>query len=207
MSNSWNPLINTSENNGFYDHKQLLIMYWNWLWHLCAVKYKIIYRSENPPEHGGTYSAYSFAFRGTPLPDISVVVELVESCIYVLIDCQASAPSCPPTQHAPAPKAAATITARTAFSTAPGGRLKWAGAMHANMATVTVRVNKMETAVLMATIWPNLAKGTMTQKKRGIVEITVVTALDTMATPTWFTASRVRLCLSAAGPCKHNAVY
>lgn len=132
--------------------------------------------------------------------------ELVQSCIYVLTDCQASAPSCPPTQHTLAPKAAAAITARTAFSTALGGLLKWAGAMHANMATVTVRVNKMETAVLMATIWPNLAKGTMTQKKRGIVEITVVTALDTMATPTWFTASKVRLCLSAAGPCKHNAV-
>lgn len=100
------------------------------------------------------------------------------------MDCQASAPSCLPSQHTPAPKAAAAVTARTAFSTAPGGLLKRAGAMHANMATVTVRVNKMETAVLMATIWPNLAKGTMTQKKRGIVEITVVTALDTMATPT-----------------------
>ncbi|KAG7243891.1 hypothetical protein INR49_006046 [Caranx melampygus] len=106
---------------------------------------------------------------------------------------------CPPTQHTAAPKAAAAITARLAFSTATGGLLKQAGPMHANMATVTVRVNKMETAVLMATIWPNLAKGTMTQKKRGTVEITVVTALDTMATPTWFTASRVRLRLSAGG--------
>lgn len=61
------------------------------------------------------------------------------------------------------------------------------------MATVTVSVNKMDTAVLMATIWPNLAKGTMTQKRRGTVEIAVATALDTMTTPTWLTASRVRL--------------
>lgn len=127
-------------------------------------------------------------------------------CVYALIDCQANAPSCPPTQYTAAPKAAAAVTARLAFSTAPGGLLKRAGAMHANMATVTVRVNKMEMAVLMATIWPNLAKGTMTQKKRGTVEITVVTALDTMATPTWFTASRVRLCLSAGGSCKQNTV-
>ena len=51
------------------------------------------------------------------------------------------------------------------------------------MATVDVAVNKMETAVLMATIWPNLAKGTMTQKKKGTMEIAVVTAMDTMATP------------------------
>jgi len=123
---------------------------------------------------------------------------------YVLTNCQADAPICPPTQHRAAPKAAATITARLAFSTAPGCLLKRAGAMQANMATVTVRVKKMETAVLMATIWPNLAKGTMTQKKRGTVEIAVVTALDTMATPTWFTASRVRLCLSAEGSCKQN---
>lgn len=107
------------------------------------------------------------------------------------------APSCPPTHHRAAPKEAAAITARLALSTAPGCLLKRAGATQANVATVTVRVYKMETAVLMATIWPNLAKGTMTQKKRGTVEIAVVTALDTMATPTWFTASRVRLCLSA----------
>lgn len=124
----------------------------------------------------------------------------------MLIDCQAKAPSCPPIQHTANPKAAAAITTREAFSTALGGLLKRAGAMHANMATVTVRVNKMETVVLIATIWPNLAKGTMTQKRRGTVEITVVTALDTMATPTWFTASRVRLCLSAAASCKHNTV-
>lgn len=78
--------------------------------------------------------------------------------------------------------------------------------MHANMATVTVRVNKMDMAVLMATIWPNLAKGTMTQKNRGTVEITVVTALDSMATPTWFTASRVRRCLSAPGSWKQKAL-
>lgn len=125
----------------------------------------------------------------------------------MLIVCQANAPSCPPTQHRAAPKAVAAITARLAFNTAPGGLLKRAGAMHASMATVTVRVNKMETAVLMATIWPNLAKGTITQKKRGTVEITVVMALDTMATPTWFTACRVRLCLSAEGSCKQNTVY
>lgn len=181
-------------------------MYCNRLWHLCAVKYKIIYWSEIPPEHGGTYSAYSSHFCIQRNSSAWHQCDLVDSRVYVLIDCQANAPSCPPTQHTAAPKAAATITARAAFSTAPGGLLKWAGAMHANMATVTVRVNKMEMAVLMATIWPNLAKGTMTQKKRGTVEITVVTALDTMATPTWFTASRVRLCLSAAGSCKHNTV-
>lgn len=111
--------------------------------------------------------------------------------------CQVTGPSCPPAQHRAAPKAVVPSTARLAFSTAPGGLLKLAGPMVANMAAVTVRVNKMDTAVLMATIWPNLAKGTMTQKKRGTVEITVVTALDTMATPTWFTASRDLLCLLA----------
>lgn len=80
------------------------------------------------------------------------------------------------------------------------------GAMQANMATVTVSVNKMDTVVLMATIWPNLAKGTMTQKRRGTVEIAVVTALDTMATPTWLTASRVRLHFSLAGSYKNSMI-
>lgn len=115
----------------------------------------------------------------------------------MVVVCQVSGLSCPPAQQRAAPKAAVTLTAMLAFSTALGGLVKHAGAMLANMATVTVKVNKMDTAVLMATIWPNLAKGTMTQKKRGTVEITVVTALDTMATPTWFTASRLRLCLLA----------
>lgn len=77
--------------------------------------------------------------------------------------------------------------------------------MRASMATVDVAVNKMETAVLMATIWPNLAKGTMTQKKKGTMEIAVVTAMDTMATPKWFTSSSVCLYLSAAGSWKHNS--
>ena len=117
-----------------------------------------------------------------------------------MIRLQACGPSCPPAQHRAAPSAVVNITARLALSTAPGGLVKLPGATLANIATVTVSVNKMETAVLMATIWPNSAKGTMTQKKRGIVEITVVTALDTMATPTWLTASRVRLCLFAARP-------
>lgn len=80
------------------------------------------------------------------------------------------------------------------------------GAMQANMATVTVSVNKMDTVVLMATIWPNLAKGTMTQKRRGTVEIAVVTALDTMATPTWLTASRVRLHFSLTGSYKNSMI-
>lgn len=123
----------------------------------------------------------------------------------MLIDRQASAPSCPPSQHTAPPTTAATATARLAFSTAPGCLLKPGGATLANRAEVTDRVNKMDTAVLMATIWPNLAKGTMTQKKSGTVEITVVMALDTMATPTWFTASRVRRCLFAEGSCKQKA--
>lgn len=120
----------------------------------------------------------------------------------MLTVCQVKVPSCPPAQNRAATRAVAAETARLAFTTAPGGRLKLAGAMKANMATVTVRVKKMETAVLMATIWPNLAKGTMTQKKRGTVEITVVTALDTMATPTWFTASTARLCLFSKASCR-----
>lgn len=89
-----------------------------------------------------------------------------------------------PIQKTPAPKPMVSSTARLAFSTALGGLRKPAGPMAANMAVVTTKVNRIDTAVLMATIWPNLAKGTMTQKKSGTVEITVVTALDTMATPT-----------------------
>lgn len=124
--------------------------------------------------------------------------------VYVLIDSQASAPCCLPTQHIRAPRAAAAITARVALSTARRCLLKRGGATLASMATVMVRVKKIEMAVLMATIWPNLAKGTMMQKNRGTVEIAVVTALDTMATPTWFTACRVRLCLSAEGSCREK---
>lgn len=90
----------------------------------------------------------------------------------------------PLTQRRMAPRPTASRTARLALTTAPGGLRKPAGPMVASMAVVMTRVYRMDTAVLMATIWPNLAKGTMTQKKRGTVEITVVTALDTMATPT-----------------------
>lgn len=60
------------------------------------------------------------------------------------------------------------------------------GATHANISTVVVSVNKMDTVVLMATM-------TVTQERRGTVEIAVVTVLDTMATPSWLTASRVHL--------------
>lgn len=124
----------------------------------------------------------------------------------MLTDNQANIPSCPPTQYRAAPKTAATITARVAFRTASVLLLKWMGPMHANMATVTVSVNKMDTLVLMATICPNLAKGTMTQKRRGTVEMAVVTALDTMATPTWLTASRVRLRFSPAWSYENSKV-
>lgn len=43
-------------------------------------------------------------------------------------------------------------TARAALSTALGGRVKSAGPIVASSAVVTVRVNAMEIAVLMATI-------------------------------------------------------
>lgn len=137
-------------------------------------------------------TAVTFVYRGAPLTDISLNWPTVGSM------CQANNPSCPPTQYRIAPKATATIMARVAFSMASVVLVKWMGAVHANMATLTVSVNKMDTVVLMATIWPNLAKGTMTQKRRGTVEIAVVTALDTMATPTWLTASRVHLHFSLA---------
>lgn len=75
-------------------------------------------------------------------------------------------------------------TTKAALSTALGGRVKSLGPIVARSAVVTVSVKAMEIAVLMATICPNLAKGTMTQKKSGMVEITVVTALETIATPT-----------------------
>lgn len=55
-------------------------------------------------------------------------------------------------QHRATPKAVVPSTARRAFSTAPGGLWKLAGPMVANMAAVTVRVNKMDTTVFMATI-------------------------------------------------------
>lgn len=119
--------------------------------------------------------------------------ELARSRVCVLTACQANIPSCPPTQYTVAPRTAPTIMARAPSSAASVVLLKWTGAMHANISTVIVSVNKMDTVVLMATIWPNLAKGTMTQKRRGTVEIAVVTVLDTMATPSWLTAYRVRL--------------
>lgn len=50
--------MKTSENNLLDDDKQLLILCRNRLWHLCAVKYRIIYWSEVPPERGGTCSAF-----------------------------------------------------------------------------------------------------------------------------------------------------
>lgn len=64
--------------------------------------------------------------------------------------------------------------------------------MMVSRAVLTVSVYRIETPVLSATILPNLAKGAMMQKKRGTVAMTVVRALETMATPTCRTASRVR---------------
>lgn len=74
--------------------------------------------------------------------------------------------------------------------------------MVASRAVVTTRVNNIEMAVLMATIWPNFEKGIIVQKNSGTVEITVVIALDTMATPTWLTASSVRRWRSVDGSCE-----
>lgn len=144
--------------------------------------------------------------REIPLTDI-IIVKLADPLrTHPLTERQGSTPSRPAAQQAAAPREAATATARAAFRTAPGGRRKRAGPTHASMATVAVRVNRMDTAVLMATIWPNLAKGTMTQKKSGTVEMTVVTALDRMATPTWSTASRLRRCLSAPASWRGEAL-
>ncbi|KAG9354735.1 hypothetical protein JZ751_001448 [Albula glossodonta] len=106
-------------------------------------------------------------------------------CGYVVTVCHATGPTIrSPAQYNATPRVTVPNTARQAFSTAPGGRVKRAGPIVASRAAVTVTVKRIETAVLMATIWPNLAKGTMTQKKSGTVEITVVTALETIATPT-----------------------
>lgn len=109
-------------------------------------------------ERSRVLTAVTFVYRGAPLTDISLNWPTVGSM------CQANNPSCPPRI---APKATATIMARVAFSMASVVLVKWMGAVHANMATLTVSVNKMDTVVLMATIWPNLAKGPMTQKRRG----------------------------------------
>lgn len=89
-----------------------------------------------------------------------------------------------PVHHKAPTKTANASTTRVTLRTARGGRVKSEGPTVAKKAVVTTRVNNMEIAVLIATIWPNLEKGTMTQKKSGTVEMTVVMALDTMATPT-----------------------
>lgn len=62
--------------------------------------------------------------------------------------------------------------------------MKQEGPIVARRAVVTTRVNNIEMAVLIATIWPNFEKGIIVQKNSGTVDITVVMALDTMATPT-----------------------
>lgn len=110
--------------------------------------------------------------------------------------------NCDPVHHKRPPLTASTRTTPAALSTAPGGRVKSVGPIVASRAVVTDSVYAMEIAVLMATIWPNFAKGTMTQKKSGMVDITVVTALDTIATPTWLAASRVRSCRLMDESCK-----
>lgn len=134
-------------------------------------------------------TAVTFVHRGAPLTDISLNYH----------------PSCP-SQYRAAPHTAATITAMVAFSRAAVVLLKCTGVVHASTATVTVSGNKMDTVVSVATIWPNLAKGAMTQKRRGTGEIAVVTALDTMATPTWLTASRVRLRFALACSYENSTV-
>lgn len=65
------------------------------------------------------------------------------------------------------------------------------GAIIHNKATHMVRVKKIDTAVLMANIWPNLAKNWITVKHRGIDPTTVVVAELRMAVPIWETAARV----------------
>lgn len=80
------------------------------------------------------------------------------------------------------------------------------GAMILSSAVLTVRVYMMEIPVFNATIFPNLAKGAMMQKKSGMVAMTVVMALETMATPTWRTASATLHCRQAAGSCKERQV-
>lgn len=110
--------------------------------------------------------------------------------------------NCDPVHHKRPPQTPTMKTTTADLSTARGGRVKSGGPIVASRAVVTVSVNKMEMPVLMATIWPNFAKGTMTQKKSGMVEITVVTALDTIATPTWFAASMDRRCRLMDDSCK-----
>ena len=65
------------------------------------------------------------------------------------------------------------------------------GAMIHNRAMQMVSVKKIETAVLIAKIWPNLANSWMTVKHNGIDAATVVTAELSIAVPIWDTAANV----------------
>lgn len=92
--------------------------------------------------------------------------------------------SCDPVHQNRHPESPTARTTRLALRTARGGRVKCEGPIVASRAVVTTRVNNIEMAVLIATIWPNFEKGIIVQKNNGTVDITVVIALDTMATPT-----------------------
>lgn len=97
------------------------------------------------------------------------------------------------------PRRPARSTPSTALRQEVLLRVKVPGAMMLSRAVLTVKVYTMDTPVLRATIFPNLAKGAMMQKNSGTVAMTVVTALETIATPTCRTASIVLHWRQAAG--------
>lgn len=106
----------------------------------------VLYRSEFPSDWSRVLTAVN-AYRGALLSHLTMTsATLANSPLYVLTDCKAGALSCSPTLYTHPPQAATAITARVAFRTALGVLLNQVGA--------TVRVNKMATAVLRATIWP-----------------------------------------------------
>ena len=79
--------------------------------------------------------------------------------------------------------------------------LWWAGAKRLRKATQAVRVYRMDTLVLMVTIWPNFENGCITVLVKGIAATIVVRALLVMLTPMWLMAARVRHCRSLPASC------
>lgn len=143
-------------------------------------------------ERSRVLTAVTCIYRGAPLTDISLNWPIVRS-----VDCLTTRPIIP----AVLPPSTRLLPRLHSHHHGQGGlqhSIAGSSEVYGCHTRDTVSVNKMDTVVLMVTIWPNLAKGTMTQKRRGTVEIAVVTVLDTMATPTWLTASRVHLCFSRA---------
>ena len=91
--------------------------------------------------------------------------------------------------NAPIPYTTTTITKAISDDLQEARNLT--GAMIHSRATHIVNVNKMDTAVLMARIWPNFANSWMTARHKGIDPTIVVRAELRMAVPMWDTAADV----------------